>query len=297
MGRGRLVAILLGLLCLLLLPACRKLKDQGFVMLVDQSYSASVAGTNKSGFTSPDGLLWHQGSLYFADEGGHAVRIQDRTGTMRTLGDARNGFASPEDMVMDGEGNIFWTDDDAGGLWTADPSGATRLVAGKEKGLISTEGIALGPNGTILVGDGERHEVFSVTRTGDVSVFLGPEVGIGKPESMVWDPFGDLYIADNKDNILYMLDRDRHLHRIVAQRAGFSPETIFPTADTLWITDSKAGKVYKMTPREGLSTIAAFGGPLKNVQGITVDDRGDIYISVQSDLKRGVGYVIKLAKS
>ena len=50
------------------------------------------------------------------------------------------------------------------------------------------------------------------------------------------------------------------------------------------------------TPNEELKTIAAFGGQLKNVQGVTVDERGDIYVTVQSDLKHNVGFIIKITK-
>src|SRR5258706_9885814 len=97
MARRRFAAILLGLLCL---SGCRSVKDQGFVYMVDDSYGASVIGTNKTGFVAPDGLLWHKGSLYLADEGGRAFRDWDLAGAVRTLGDARAGFESPEDLVM-----------------------------------------------------------------------------------------------------------------------------------------------------------------------------------------------------
>jgi len=45
-----------------------------------------------------------------------------------------------------------------------------------------------------------------------------------------------------------------------------------------------------------LKTIAAFGGQLKNVQGVTVDDHGNIYLSVQNDLKHKVGEIIEISK-
>ena len=215
---------------------------------------------------------------------------------LKTLIDAGFGTQSPEDLVIDSEGNIFFTDDDAGGLWEFSASGTPRLVAGKDKGLLSTEGIALAPDGSILVGDGEQHKVFRVTRDGNVTEFLGKDYGITKPESMVFDDQGDLYIADNEDDVLYMLDTNRKLHRIVDRKDSFSPETIFYSKGSLYITDSRAGKLYLYTPNEELKTIAAFGGQLKNVQGVTVDDSGNIYLSVQSDLKHRVGKIIEISK-
>lgn len=272
------------------------LQKEGLVIMTDHSYKASVFATNKAGFGSPDGLVWRGGKLYLADEGSDSLEVWSKTDGLKRLADARLGFLSPEDLVIDADGNIFFTDDDAGGLWEVDARGNSRLVAGKDKGLISTEAIALAPDGSILVGDGEQHKVFRVEKTGAVSEFLGSEYGITKPESMVFDDQGNLYIADNEDNVLYLLDADHKLHRIVDRQDTFSPETIFFSKGSLYITDSHNGKLYVYTPNEELKTLAAFAGQLKNVQGVTVDDQGNIYLSVQSDLKRKVGSIIEISK-
>jgi sugar lactone lactonase YvrE len=147
-----------------------------------------------------------------------------------------------------------------------------------------------------LVGDGETHQVFSVSRTGAVSVFLGEEYGIKKPESMIYDEKGNLYIADNDDNILYFLTPDKKLHRPIENVEGFSPETLWYSNGVLYITDSHNGKLFRYTPEEGLETIAVFGGKLAAINGITIDDNGSIYLSVQTDLKRQLGYVLRLDK-
>lgn len=279
----------------LLLSGCG-LDQKGMVLFTDKSYRASVVGTNKDGFTVPDGILWKQGKLYLADEAGSGLKLWSGANDVKTLCDSSTGVLSPEDLVMDAQGNIFFTDDDAGGVWEVDKQGKTFLLAGKDKGLISTEGIALSPFGTILVGDGESHQVFSVSRMGEVSVFLGAEYGISKPESMVFDEKGNLYIADNHDQVLYLLTPDKKLHRPIENREGFSPETLWYSNGALYITDSQNGKLFRYTPDEGLRTIAVFGGKLAAVNGITTDDRGGIYLSIQTDLKRKLGYLLKLDK-
>ena len=271
-------------------------QKEGLVIMTDHSYKATLFATNKIGFGSPDGLLWHKGKLYFADEGGVALESWNRNEGLKKLVDAGFGFQSPEDLVIDSQDNIFFTDDDAGGLWELTADGKPRVVAGKDTGLISTEGIALAPDGSLLVGDGEQHKVFRVTRDGKVSDFLGKDYGITKPESMVFDDRGNLYIADNEDNVLYLLDANRKLHRIIDRNDAFSPETIYFARGSLYITDSHNGKLYIYTPGEELKTIAAFGGQLKNVQGVTVDDQGNIFLSVQSDLKHKIGNVIEISK-
>jgi len=292
MKRLSIIFVLIGLL---FTTSCG-LQKEGLVVMTDQSYKASVYATNKIGIGSPDGLAWHKGKLYLADEGGQALEVWSKNPGLKTLVDSRFGCQSPEDLVIDADDNIFFTDDDAGGLWEVDRSGAPKLVAGKDKGLISTEGIALAPDGSLLVGDGEQHEVFRVTRDGAVSEFLGKQFGITKPESMVFDEQGNLYIADNEDDVLYLLDTNHTLHRIIDRRDSFSPETIFYFKGALYITDSRDGKLYVYKPNEELRTIAAFGGQLKNVQGVTVDDQGNIFVSVQTDLKHKVGHILEISK-
>src|SRR6266576_7015819 len=133
-------------------------QKEGLVIMTDHSYKATMFATNKAGFGSPDGLVWHKGKLYLADEGGVALESWNRNEGRKKLADAGFGFQSPEDLVIDAQDNIFFTDDHAGGLWELTADGKLRLVAGKEKGLFSTEGIALAPDGALLVGDGEEHE-------------------------------------------------------------------------------------------------------------------------------------------
>lgn len=291
----RNICLLALFLSSILLVGCG-IDQKGMVLLTDKSYRASVVGTNNDGFTVPDGILWKDGKLYMADEGGGAFRIWTNADEVKTPADSSLGFSSPEDLVMDAQGNIFFTDDDAGGVWEISNQGKPFLLAGKDKGLISTEGIALSPNGQILVGDGEQHQVFSVSKSGDVSTFLGADYGITKPESMVYDDKGNLYIADNEDNILYLLTPDMKLHRPLENREGFSPETIWYSRGTLYITDSGDGKLFSYTPEEGLKTIAVFGGKLAAVCGVTTDDNGSIYLSIQTNLKKKLGYIVRLDK-
>jgi outer membrane protein assembly factor BamB len=288
------IAIIVG--SLVFLTSCG-LQKEGLVIMADHSYKASVFATNASmGFGSPDGLLWHKGKLYLADEGGSALEVWSKADGLKTLLDSSFGVSSPEKLAIDTEDNIFFTDDDVGGLWEVDASGNRRLVAGRDKGLISTKGIALAPDGSILVGDNEQHEVFRVTKEGVVSEFLGKEYGITRPESMVYDDKGNLYIADEEDNVLYLLDTNHQLHRLIDGKDSFSPEALYYSKGSLYIADEHFGKVYVYTLNDGLKPIATFGGKLKVLQGITLDDEGDIYVAVQTDLKHKVGHIIKISK-
>src|SRR5260370_33939187 len=122
----KLVSITFVVLGLLFLSSC-KLGKEGVILMTDTSYKASVFATNASmGFGSPDGLVWHKGKLYIADEGGSALEVWSKADGLKTLLDSKFGGASPEKLVVDSEDNAFFTDDDVGGLWEVDARGNRR---------------------------------------------------------------------------------------------------------------------------------------------------------------------------
>lgn len=280
----------------LALAGCGKLDQEAMVLTVEPGWSAQLVASEKDGFSSPDGLHWAGGRLYVADEGGSAVRAW-RPGTRPAiLADSGAGLASPEDLVRDSAGNVYFTDDTRGGLWRTDTAGRTSALVEPGRGLSSTEGLGLSPAGDLVVGDAQGHRVLKVTKDGSLSVLIGPERKIAKPESFAFDGSGSLYIADNSDNVLYRLAADGRLHRAVADRPGFSPESLHFAGGALFITDSDNGKLFRYTPDEGVSVVAVFGGTLANVQGIAADESGALYLSVQSDLKGRKGYILKLSR-
>lgn len=272
-------------------------ENREMVEFADNSYTYEIIGTNESGFDVPDGILWKDGKIYMADEGGSAFRIWSGINDVRTLSSSADGLESPEDLVLDGEGNIFFTDDDAGGVWKTNEVSETMLLAGKEKGLTSTEGIALTPRGEILVGDGTRHKIFSVRRDGKVEIFLDSDAGITKPESFAFDESGNLFIADNEDNILYLLTPDKNLKKLIADQEDFSPESIWYSKGVLYITDSDNAKLFRFkTKTKELELIANFNGIFRKVSGVTTDTNENIYLSIQTHIDRKHGYLLRLAR-
>jgi sugar lactone lactonase YvrE len=272
--------------------AC-SLNQKAMVLMVQPSYRAEIVATSRDGITVGDGILWRQGRFYIADEGGSAIRLWSGTGQAVTVGNGK-GVKSPEDLVVDAGGNIYFTDDDAGGVWRINNFGETRRLAGPDEGLVSTEGLALTPGGDLIVGEGLSHKIFLVQSEGHVSEFLGTDAGISKAETMSFDDGGNLFIGDNEDDVLYLLTADKKLHRMIEGREDFSPESLCYSHGILYITDSKHGKLFTYTPEDGLDVLAVFGGELHPVNGVTTDDKGSVYVSVQTDLKKKIGYILKI---
>ena len=283
---------LLLLAALLAAAGCGRLDQRAMLLVLDPAYEAETLLTNRDGISSPDGLRWEGGNLYIADEGGSAVRVLGRDGKITTLASAKQGLQSPEDFARGPDGALYWTDDDAGGLWRLAGAGPAQKVPATSS-LTSSEGLAAAPAGAMLVGAGKEGRILMVRQDGRTTLL---PLRIAKPESMAFDADGNLYIADNQDDILYLLTKDGILHRPVAGRDGFSPETLHVSQGALLITDSRNGKLHRYTPEDGLSTMAVLAGELANVQGVTSDQAGNIYLSVQTDLKARRGTVLRLRK-
>ncbi len=277
----------------LALAGCDRLDRRAMVLVLDPSYRAETLLSNRDGIASPDGLRWDGGELYIADEGGSAIRVLRRDGKLATLATAKEGLKSPEDLVRGQDGALYWTDDEAGGLWRLGEEGPPAQRLSAEGPLTSTEGLVAAHSGALLVGGGKAGRILLLGLGGVTELPLR----IDKPESMAFDAAGNLYIADNEADVLYLLARDGRLHRPIRARDGFSPETLHFAGGALLITDSRHGKLHRYTPEDGLATVAVLAGELANVQGVTTDAEGNIYLSVQSDLKAKRGTILRLRRT
>lgn len=284
--------LLLGAACALA-AACDPLDQRAMLLVLDPAYEAETFLTNADGIASPDGMRWEDGRLVIADEGGSALRAVDTARKLTTLATAEAGLRSPEDLARGSDGALYWTDDDAGGLWRLDARGGAARRLPAEGPLASTEAVVATPAGGMMVGGGAAGRIVLLARDGSLRTL---PLRITKPESMAYDAAGNLYIADNEDDILYLLTPNGRLHRPIAARDGFSPETLHWAGGALLVTDSRHGKLHRYTPEDGLETVAVLAGELSNVQGVTSDPTGNIYLSVQTDLKARRGTVLRLRK-
>lgn len=287
----------LGLIVLLLtavvLPSCNVPPD-GLAVFMDERYTAAVVATSSNGFASADGIAWHNGRMYLADDRGNAVLVETPEHSFMPLATRAAGLRTLEDLIVDEDGTVFCTDDHAGGVWQISPSGEISQLVAKSAGLLSTEGLVIAPNGNLLVGDGGSHTIFEVTRRGEVTTFLGPEAGISKPESLAMDPAGNLYVADNLQNVIYRVDRDRRVVPLITSKDGLTqPESICYLNGGLYITDDETGKLYRYTESDGVRPVAVFGGRLRGLQNITVGPGCSLLVTVQ-DRKHTTGLVLKI---
>jgi glucose/arabinose dehydrogenase len=137
--------------------------------------------------------------------------------------------------------------------------------------------------------------VLSIGSTGDVQTLIPSSAGIHVAESLAVAPDGSLFIGDNDEDTLYVREQDGAIRVAVPAAEGFSPEGLYHSGRALFITDRKNGKLYRYTPEEGLKTLIVFAGDLAKIQGVAGDPQGNIYVTIQADIKEGRGYILRLS--
>jgi hypothetical protein len=282
------------LLCAALLPVSCHRGISGTVLMTDDSYSATVMAGPGTGLISPTGLHWSQGRLYVVDRAALAVLGGDGRVTARI--DVPSSVREPHALAVDGQGNAYVSDSASGSIWELTASGGRVILAGRGREFGSCGAILVDADGWLLVSDPERHRIVRVSGTGEVSVLVGEHDGLNKPGSMTRDEAGNLYVVDDGDHTIYFVDRNHNLLRLVEARPTFSPKAVFYSRETLYIADGQDGKLYSYASTGGLKAIAVLGGDLQHVQGLTVDDRGSIYLSVHATA-RNSAYIIKIRRT
>ena len=174
-------------------------------------------------FHTPSAVaLDHEGNLYVADTGNHAVRKVAPDGTVTTLaGDGTPGYLDGAGRAARFNGPVGIAVDDAGVVYVADtyndrirriaPDGAVTTLAGNGKpGLLdgapleaafdTPSALAAGRDGTLYVADTGNHAVRRVKPDGTVDTLAVPLEGevrpaLRRPTGLALTRDGYLYIA------------------------------------------------------------------------------------------------------
>lgn len=268
---------------------------RGSAIVVVDDYRLELLSTG-SPIGAADGLYWHRGWLYVAAEGSSSIYRVDSEGTVETLAARDDGISSPEDLVVDEAGVIYFTDDDIGGVHKLVPGKKAARFEQTVEPTATTEGIALLPSGTVLLGDNSNHKVVLLDSEGR-QVDSWHLSAIHKPESIAAGEGGSVYIADDHAGCIVRRDSSGKDEVILSKRDELQePETIHFASGTLYIVDNAANRLLRYREGSGLEPMVQFGGSLRNIQGVSSDEAGNLYLSVQSNLARNEGYLLKLVK-
>jgi hypothetical protein len=241
---------------------------------------------------APDGL----GNVYIGNIFGKVLKVNS-LGTLSIVGTAT---CEPTQIALAPNGNIVTADNCASGLPEMTPGGVVSTVPGTS-GYGDATGVTVDPSGNVYFSDGySNYGVIKVTPSGTASVFA-PTGDFGAPFSLGSDSAGDVYVADSTNNTVDKITPAGVLSVVAGNVGGATPATNFVLAapegvavdsvGDVFISDTSAYKVLKVTPAGAISTVvgtgtqgaASNGSPLSsNLDGpnnLAIDASGDLFIA------------------
>ncbi len=228
-----------------------------------------------------DGICFHEGYLYAANEfGGRVIRI-DEDGHVEILAGPEDGLVSPESVIAAGD-RIYFSDDHQSSVFSWADGVITRIL-GPEDGLRSPEGLALDSRGNLYVADEAVSCVYRL-ENGVLSVYASALQGLEAPEDMAFDRFGNLYVTDDvKGTIIKITPLGQATSFAPACEEIVKPEGIHLSHDTIYVTDTEAGAVFRFNLAGEGGRLFSFTSRYKEAQGIVTDEAGRIYVSLTND--------------
>lgn len=161
-----------------------------------------------------------------------------------------SGLGAPDDLAVRGR-TIYFTDVNAGVLATLS-GGRAHIVA---RGLQSPEGIVLEKGGRALVAEQGANRIDQVNlSTGRWSVWINLRntTGLEGIDGIAPGPKGQTYVPDSPYGSLWLLDKKRRLHLVVAGlgrpvgalRYGGGVAVADETANAVWLV--RSGRAVRM---------------------------------------------------
>jgi sugar lactone lactonase YvrE len=212
-----------------------------------------------------------------------------------------SGFASPEQVAIDGAGDTFYADPGNNAVLEFMPGSSTPVDIGS--GLNQPAGVAVDGAGNVLIADTGNNRIVEVPMVnGALSnssqmTLIGPSDSVAGetlngPTGIALDGAGNLYIADTGNNRVVGIPYNGSWNISVATTVASSldkPLAVAPDGSgDLYVADSGAGQIYKIlnpltTPSTQLAAVG-FGNP----SGLAVDASGSLFVAdpVNGELER-----------
>lgn len=207
-------------------------------------------------FHTPSAIaLGHDGSLYVADTGNHAIRKVDPAGAVTTLaGDGTPGYLDGAGRAARFNGPIGIAVDDAGIVYVADtyndrirriaPDGAVTTLAGNGKpgmvdgaladaGFDTPSALAVSRDGTLYVADTGNHAVRRIKPDGMVDTVAVPPEGerrpaLRRPVGLALTRDGYLYIAASSGGRILQMTPEGELRPLQDADRPLAPDGFGP---------------------------------------------------------------------
>jgi len=199
---------------------------------------------------------------------------------------ADSGLDAPANMAVDGSGNLYFGNADNTEVMKATLSGGSYTLSTLFTGLTNIGALAVDGAGNVYIVDTSH----LLKETWNGSSFVQSSVGSGfsYPAGVAVDGVGNLYVADTNNNRILMetLSAGSYTQSTVPDSAappGVPTGIAVDGSGNIYIAwdeyDGEYGGLTKLTPSSGGYTQSSIGSGLDTLSGITIDGRGDLYVS------------------
>jgi sugar lactone lactonase YvrE len=220
---------------------------------------------------------------------------------------ALTAASPPEGIATDARGNIYTTLTFSGEVLRIAPDGTQSTIGKFKNGMTPILGLEVGFDGSVYVAVGtqnapgtDTHGVWRIDAAGTKSLVAAmPAPGL--PNSLAWTPEGALLVSDSANGIMYQIEPDGRLAKLVDDPlikpdAAACPEWGLPQLSVganglainadgdLLIAVTNRGTIVRV-PMRGRSTgtpgVWVGGcGPLVGADGLTMDRWGNLIVAV-----------------
>ena len=201
-------------------------------------------------------------SIFLSDAGGNFVTVLDSAFNVRAeaggFGFASGAFNRPSYISVDNHLQVWITDEGNRRVVRYDQrlnfvdelplpgESETTFV------LVAPSGLAVNAYGELWVADRTENRVAVFDNTGRLGRFIGeigyPGGGLRQPEKIVCDSDGSFLVCDAGNARLVRYDAYGSYVNKIESPAFTHPVSVAVTAAALWVIDSRAGRLFCMTP-------------------------------------------------
>ncbi|MFA6132288.1 MAG: DUF2817 domain-containing protein, partial [Patescibacteria group bacterium] len=245
----------------------------------------------------PRGLAYHDGSLYFADEGASLIyQLSTTDGSVEAAYDGWDGWASDLDLTgVAFVGDDLWVTDNAAGVQKL--YNLTSYYLDKDsfeymnKGNTSFETPSVDPKGLVYdgtyfwVADDYTNRLYKLNATTGavVSSCMAPW---SRPSGLAYYS-GNLYVSDWNSDTIYVVNATTCATSSSYASPSTSPHGLVHDGTNLWHADSTSSLIYKLNPATG-AVVSSFASPAASERGLAwdgtylwiADETNDLYYQI-----------------